>query len=89
MNDSRNHYVTLLCVTVFVALLYQIVKGWDTLDFVLRALFSSALMVLARRNGLVVSKNFSGPGAGHRLALHAVCWAVAAAVLVVGYSKVH
>ena len=88
MNDSRNYYVALLCATVFVALLYQIVKGWDTLDFVLRALFSSALMALAWRNGLVVSKNFSGPGAGRRLALHAACWAVAATVLVAGFSLV-
>lgn len=81
MNNSRTVYLTLLCATVFVALLYQIVKGWDTLDFVLRALFSSALVALASRNGLVVSKNYGGPGAGRRLALHALCWVVAAAAL--------
>jgi len=88
MNNSRNVYIAMLCATVFVALLYQVVKGWDTLDFVLRALFSCALMVLAWRSGIVVSKGGMGAGTGRRPGLHALCWAVAAAVLVAGFSLI-
>lgn len=88
MNNTRNYFIALLCAAVFVALLYQVATGWDTVGFLLRGLLGAAIVALAWRSGIIVSGSCTGRGAGRRIALHALCWAVAAAALFAGFGLV-
>lgn len=77
MNNTSKYFLALLCGIVFVALLYQIVSGWDTLQFLLRAVFSVALALIVWRSGILASR---------RHVLQATCWALAAVALFAGFS---
>jgi hypothetical protein len=75
---TRRYVIAAVCGIFMVSLLYQIVKGWDTVDFLLRAIFSTAVAALLWRSGSVVSEAHAAGGAGRRFALHALCWTAAA-----------
>ena len=80
---TRRYVIAAVCGIFMVSLLYQIVKGWDMVDFLLRAIFSTAVAALLWRSGSVVSEAHAAGGAGRRFALHALCWAAAAALFAV------
>ncbi|MGJ7915313.1 hypothetical protein ACI48D_07515 [Massilia sp. LXY-6] len=88
MNDltpSRKYAIAAVCGIFAVSLLYQIVKGWDIVEFLLRGTISTAGACLLWRSAGMVSRGYAGSGAGRRLALHGLCWAVVAAVLFLGF----
>lgn len=76
---TRKHALAAVCGIFAVALLYQIAKGWDTVDFLLRGIFSTAFAALIWRSGILVSR--ARPG---RYALLAACWVAFAAILLFG-----
>jgi len=76
---KRKYVLTILCGIAVVSLLYQIVSGWDTGKFLLRALGSMAFALLVLRSGEVVARGDTDGGS--RLALHAAFWIALALVL--------
>jgi hypothetical protein len=80
---TRRYVIAAVCGIFMVSLLYQIVKGWDTVDFLLRAIFSTAVAALLWRSASVVSEAHAAGGAGRSFALHALCWAAAALLFAV------
>lgn len=82
ITPKRKYLVVLLGTIVAVSLLYQVVKGWDSLDFVLRIAFVTAIVLVTRRGSEVVLQAY--PGSERRLAIHAACWVLAALALFAG-----
>ena len=80
---TRRYVIAAVCGIFAVSLLYQIVKGWDTVDFLLRTIFSTAVAALLWRSGSVVSEAHATGGGNRRFALHALCWAAALALFAV------
>jgi hypothetical protein len=80
---TRKHAIVLLCAIVSVSLLYQIVEGWDTGQFLLRALGSAVFAYLMWRCGGLIAQGYAG--AGRRLALHTVLWVAVAVALFLGF----
>jgi len=84
MNDlipKRKHFIVMLAAIASVSLLYQIVKGWDTVDFLLRVVFVTALALLTRRGANLFAQAYGGANPSHA---QAACWILAAAALFAG-----
>ena len=79
---KRMHFIVLLAAVAGVSLLYQVVKGWNTLDFLLRVVFAMAVVLAMRRGANLAAQ--AGGGAGTGSAAWAACWVLAALALFVG-----
>ncbi|CAH0259120.1 hypothetical protein SRABI118_03168 [Massilia sp. Bi118] len=82
ITPKRKYLIVLLGTIVTVSLLYQVVKGWNTLDFVLRVGFVTAIALVTRRSSEVFLQAYAG--SERRLATHAACWVLAALALFAG-----
>jgi hypothetical protein len=82
LSPKRKYLFLLLAGIASVSLLYQIVKGWDTVEFLVRVVFSTALALVTWRASILAGQACSG--AGSRSAAYAACWVLGAAALFVG-----
>lgn len=84
MNDlipKRTHLIVLLAIVASVSLLYQIVKGWNTVDFLLRVAFATALCLVVRRNANLFAQAHGGANPSRA---QMACWILAGAALFAG-----
>ena len=84
MNDlipKRKHFIVLLATVLSVSLLYQIVKGWNTVEFLLRVVFVTALSLVIRRSAELVAQAYGGANPSRA---QVAFWILAAAALFAG-----
>jgi len=82
ITPKRKYLIVLLGTIVAVSLLHQVVKGWDSLDFVMRVGFVTAIVLITRRGNELAMQACAG---SERLrAVHAACWVLATLALFVG-----
>jgi hypothetical protein len=84
MNDlipKRAHLIVLLATVASVSLLYQIVKGWNTVDFLLRVVLATALCLVIRRNASLFAQAHGGANPSR---VQVGCWILAGAALFAG-----
>lgn len=84
MNDlisKRKQLIVLLAAVASVSLLYQIVKGWQTVEFLLRVVFATTLCLVIRRNAELFAQAHGGANPSR---VQMACWILAGAALFVG-----
>lgn len=84
MNDlisKRKQLIVLLAAVASVSLLYQIVKGWQTVEFLLRVVFATALCLVIRRNAELFAQAHGGANPSR---VQMACWILAGAALFAG-----
>jgi hypothetical protein len=78
---KRKQLIFLLAAVASVSLLYQIVKGWNTVEFLLRVVFATALCLVVRRNANLFAQAHGGADPSR---VQMACWMLAGAALFVG-----
>jgi len=84
MNDlipKRKYFILMLAAIASVSLLYQIVKGWNTVEFLLRVVFATALCLVIRRSARLFAEAHGGANPSPA---QMACWMLAGAALFAG-----
>jgi len=81
LNPKRKTSFVMLAAIASVSLLYQIVKGWNTVEFLLRLVFVTALCFVIRRNAELFAQAHGGADPPR---VQMACWMLVGAALFVG-----